>query len=1149
VARLDVRLSIRLLGEPLFRFDGAPWRYVAPPRTFPLLAIIALHRGPISRSQLASTLWPDELPEDARSNLRRHLHRLVKALPEIDIPWLLTDTFSVAWNHEAPAVVDALEFEALAAHPETAPDAIERYTGELLPDCYDEPIVAARERLKARYLQICYDGAVEARRERRFAAAAAFAERIMAIDPLREDALRLLMAVRYDAGDRSTALSLYERFVALLRAEMGIAPMPETAALRDTIVANEPLATQSADSADLELSRGNDPLPFVGRADDLSELRAAWRRAAAGNGTLVFVSGEPGIGKSRLVAELALAVDAEGGRVLSGITSKPETQPYQALVDALRRSLQLLSETDVEFVWLSALAALIPELSVMVPGLPQAPNLEAAAARTRLFEAIARCFEALSRARPVLLILEDLHWASPAGIQALEVLARRAGVLPILIVATYRPEEVEAGSALRDLRKSLQRDRRAVTISLRPLDRSDVERIVTLTPSLERAPEELAASLFVYSEGNPLFVAQLLRDFVESGALPEATSAVVSLKSVILSRVERLDPGVRAVLEVAAIIGSEFSIEIVAAVGGWQDFEVLDAIAVLAERSLVRETHRGRFDYAFSHALIWGAVYESSDPVMRRERHGRIATFMSRMTEYAESAAVGLHWERSGALDRASVAYARSARAALGVYARDAAERYAADALRLAQDDEAVFEACMTASEALARYGDVERWRGYLDRAQGVASQMKPQRRFALLESREQLARQLGETAVHERTVAEMCAIGDALGDDTFRALALEARGRMLILQGRLGEAIVAFREGLGFGEVGGDAAVCGRLRTDLVHGLARVGDVDAARAELAQQRAALADDMEPGRLLNLLLAEATMAAVADDVTEFGRVGEELLEVAKNVGNVSAQAVAHSLLGHAGHLRHDVASMREHHGRAVALLEMLDARRTLSGVLVNWGSFERVDGNLHGALALMDRASSFTEASGKDIVCSLAINRADVYLALGDTQRGYEVACQGLALARDLGETRILADALIVAGAAMTVHGEVEEGIARLDEALQVLRTGHVDGMICEPLCWIVEALLDAGRIDAANERAEELERVYLGGPVGRYPTRVCWVLARAAASRGDAAARVVWMERGGAILRAHLGKLSNDDDRAAYRAMAFNRSLESAPA
>ena len=306
-----------MFGPPRFVFDGAPWRFAGTPRCVPLLAYLAFARAPVPRALAAAAIWPDELDTDARANLRRHLHQLRTVLPPTPVPWILGDGRNVGLNPDASLHVDVVEFESAIASPATRAHAVTLYDGDVLAGYDDEWIVIERERLRARYADALIELAAERRRERDFAAAGAYAERLLGHDDLREDAARELMAVRYESGDRGAALATYERFAARLRELLGVDPMPDTVALAAAIRANVMLPSEETFET-TDVVRHWEPA-FAGRDGELATLRRAWARAARGNGTTVFVGGEAGIGKSRLVAELSAIVRAQGGRVVKFI--------------------------------------------------------------------------------------------------------------------------------------------------------------------------------------------------------------------------------------------------------------------------------------------------------------------------------------------------------------------------------------------------------------------------------------------------------------------------------------------------------------------------------------------------------------------------------------------------------------------------------------------------------------------------------------------------------------------------------------------------------------------------------------------------------------------------------------------------------------
>src|SRR5579862_8908292 len=294
------RLVLRLFGEPSMHFDGEPVRLPAPVRCVALLALLVLRGGKAwTRASLAAAIWPDDLDTDARAKLRRHLHLLQQALPKIEgVEWIDSTAGTVAWNSDAPAWIDVVAFEQQCAGDAVSrAQAIEVYRGDLMEASYDEFLFADRERLRALYVDACLEAAMSARRDRELREAIGYVERILAKDEWREDALRLAMGLRYESGDRSSALTLFERFAKRLADEMNVAPMPETLALRDAILTNAGLMELATGDADVpaESSASAAIAPFVGRAAEIERLEAAWRHAAAGRGTVLFVGGDAGI--------------------------------------------------------------------------------------------------------------------------------------------------------------------------------------------------------------------------------------------------------------------------------------------------------------------------------------------------------------------------------------------------------------------------------------------------------------------------------------------------------------------------------------------------------------------------------------------------------------------------------------------------------------------------------------------------------------------------------------------------------------------------------------------------------------------------------------------------------------------------------------
>ena len=283
-------LRVTLFGSARLSVGDAPFRFNVRPKVVPLLAYLVLHASrPVPRDELAFALWPDDTEDAARGNLRRHLHHLREALPPAPQPWFIAVADGVQWNPDAPTVVDVAEFERLMERRESRAQAVALYTSDLLTSLEEEWLLVPRERLRLHYLEALWELATDARLRRETDVAAGFLQRLLVADPWREVAVRELMTVRYESGDRAGALRLFAEFERRLREEMGADPMPETASLRRAIADGMSLPRLPA--------AHNVPSPlssFVGRVAEIAEIE---RRLAASR--IVTIVGAGGVGKTR----------------------------------------------------------------------------------------------------------------------------------------------------------------------------------------------------------------------------------------------------------------------------------------------------------------------------------------------------------------------------------------------------------------------------------------------------------------------------------------------------------------------------------------------------------------------------------------------------------------------------------------------------------------------------------------------------------------------------------------------------------------------------------------------------------------------------------------------------------------------------------
>jgi DNA-binding SARP family transcriptional activator/tetratricopeptide (TPR) repeat protein len=1115
-------------------FDGRPLKLPTPSRCVAVLAALALRRDdPPTRSTLAAAIWPDDLDSDALANLRRHLHLITRALPRIDgIEWLDTSARKIAWNERAPAWFDALAFEELASNPQRREEAIELYAGDLLADWPDEFLIADRERLRTLYLGACFDAAVSARRDSRLSDAVAHAERILAVDEWREDALRLAMTIEHESGDRAGALARFQRFVDRLDAAMGVDPMPETLALRDAILSSDPASART---------------PFVGRRAESAALESAWRHAARGRGSVVFVGGDAGVGKTRLVGEFCATVDAQGGRALYGETSNPQAYPYEPIVEALRRGISMIADAPPAAPWLSALSELLPELHARIPNIAPPKQLEAGEAQKRLFEAIERTIERLARSRPLVLVLEDLHWTHGATLQALEALAAPIAALPVTIVATYRTSAVTPGHELHALRRRLHHQRLATSIDVPPLRADEISELVAKT-SGGALDQNLSASVYRDSEGNALFATLLLRNYAETGAFPRPGTAPVDIAETILDRTSSLDASSRALLDAAATAGRTFTAGVLAGILGWDESAIFDALGALLDRGFIRTSGNSAYAYAFSHALIEAAIYSNIPAAERAERHRRIAELLESSTaaRTEKLPSIARHWKAAGDRAHAALAFAGAAEASLEVYARDDAIAYAREAIALEDDPQRRFAALSVLVKADEHYVPVERWNEDLLALESAAKELSDAERYGAIEARARYYAQTGERERERALIATMLDLAGRMRWSDRIADALCSLGSAHVGVGDFRGAIAEFERALVLAEALGDKRRTLHVRQRLILTLMRSGDVDAASRQLDILRAERTGDEPIAERMDMLWAESSVGTAKEDPVILGRVGSELLALATTIGDRETEAKAHWLLGWAAMVAGDPTAVRQEYGAAAALFEQLEQPQSLAATYTNLGVHYFEIGLFERAVEYYRRAAACAEKTGaRNLIAFAYTNIGDAQFAAGDAAGARENAARGLELAMPTADQRCIAGSLSVIGAIECGTGDTESGVDHLRAAVGIRRTLLNTDSLMEDLCRLADALQAIGKREDAASAAAELETLLAEANPRRTPPRVYATIAAIERVAGNETRAREYAAQARAIFQAQLAALPDEESRDAFRTLPHHRGLD----
>ncbi|HZZ64879.1 MAG TPA: AAA family ATPase [Candidatus Baltobacteraceae bacterium] len=1137
-------LRIHLLGQPRFFYNGGSYAFHSRPRALALLAFFLLHRGAhLTRDLVAFSLWPDDSEADARGKLRRHLHQLTSALPPAPLPYIASQEDTISWNEDVRVWLDVDEFERCIADESRWADAVELYEGDLALAVYDDWISPMRERLRREYVATLERLLYRARSRRDFAAAIAYAERILASDPWREDTLRQLASIRYESGDRAGALREIDVFAGRLADDMNIELMPETFALRALMLRGGALPDAAAQQP-FDIRRPANALPFVGRTAELDQLAESWRLAWQGHGNVLLIGGEAGIGKTRLANELALLANTQGGRVLRGTTSSPEQVPYQPIVEALRDALPLLTMVDVRPIWLAAVAALVPELALRRTDLPPLPALDAARERSRLLEGLAAVVQGLSRQRPLLVIFEDLQWAGEATLSALEYFARRVAAFPALVVATYRNEAGDAARTVQPLRRKLQLENVANHISLGGLTSAAICDLARSIAALGEDAEAIGAHVHAVSGGNPLFAVELLRESAESG-VRETSSRF--LRAMIEVRTSRVSENARKVGEVASVIGATFDADLLREISGLPEDAVLDGVSELLGRNLVREVGRVHFAFAFTHQLIASAIYQDIEPQRRSQWHRRVAAAIERLSPERDEAAgtLAYHYDNAGEPEKAASYYFASAQRSFGIYANQEALAGATRGLELARDLEQRRALLGLRERILGRLGDRQAQRADIDALDQLASDEHA--RTDVLWRRAQWARALGELTEEARYLADF-AQRTRIADDLVReAAGHRAAARNLLLRSHYTEAAQAARAALQIDRERNDAAgeveaLCLLSEIAVNHGESCAADSALADARLRAERT--------GDAVLIARVAMTSAALAIMRRDFPRALTDSTEAQRRyreIGDREGEAEAGVRVASALSFQVRFEEAAAEFAAAAAIYRSLGNRLQLAYLLFNQTGSQMQLGLLEDARASLMTAleifQAFDDTRGRAVVLT---NLSMVRLLQQQATEAKELGARALQLSREIANSVIEAAALANLGNAERELGELDAALTHMNEAIAVReRLGRPATF--EELADLALAQLKAGDQGALRTAHDIMSRAQTSGENTVWPHYCFWAAARVYHDSGDEAGAAAALQRAREHVALQLSAITDERSREAFGRLSPVRAISAA--
>jgi DNA-binding SARP family transcriptional activator len=672
-------LRISMLGPFTIRRDdeeipGAAW---GSQQTRTILKVLLTRRNHVvSTDQLIDILWPDDDPDTARNRLHVRISQLRRVLAqENPSAYILTHKGGYSFNAESDCWVDAVEFEARAQWGRHCQDcenlseaittyetACALYRGDFLEEeLYEDWTLAERERLRERFLTVLTELAECYARQGRYRRAIARCRQVLAVDACRETVYARLMLYHYHAGEQSQALHTYERCRRILADEMGVEPLPQTTILYEQLFQQnvstskhypDPVYEEHLTETPYSLSR----MPFVGREEEYTQLVASIQRSIGGKGELVLISGEAGTGKTRLVQEALGYARHRRAMVLEGRCFELESSlSYQPFAQALRSYLTAADPKhfgEIPNLWLAETMTLLPELGELFPSLsPNAP-LPPEHRRNRLFEGIAQFVTHISRQAPVVIFVDDLHWAGRPSLELLHYVVRHVAAERVLFIGTFRSEELMEGHPLNEFPRGMNKERALTQIELQPLSE---EAVTDLIVQIAHSPFEIGhftQRVYNETEGNPLFITATLQDLFERDVLrvdeegkwlfdDDALTAgrdelaiPPTIHEVIGARLARLNKASRRLLATASVIGQEFDPNTLQQVSGYADDELLEALNDLQRRRLIQEGSE-EHEYRFDHSKVREIAYANLDTPQRAILHRKVGQVLEK--QYRES--------------------------------------------------------------------------------------------------------------------------------------------------------------------------------------------------------------------------------------------------------------------------------------------------------------------------------------------------------------------------------------------------------------------------------------------------------------------------------------------------------------------------------
>lgn len=727
-------------------------------------------------------------------------------------------------------------------------------------------------------------------------------------------------------------------------------------------------------------------IELIDRVEEMRLLREATDRATNGQGGVVFLYGEAGIGKTRLAKELEGYARSRGMQVLSGrcpaLFSMDGVPPYVLWEEVIKDYLEVCTPEQLLRVIGSypiEVSKLVPELKYKLRTFPQSFPLSPENSRDRLFEAVSQFITNISREAPLLVILDDLQWTDRSSLLLLHYLARGVHKESLLLLGAYRDTHVDEKHPLSPVLKELNRERLLQSISLKRMSLDDVVEMIKRILKQDDMPRRFCELVFSKTRGNPFFVEEVIKSLKEEGVISREENRwkvkevlrihfPETIKDVVKARIGRLDDESQRILTLASFVGKDFTFEALRGATEVGEEKLVEMMDRMLETGLIEETAiRGEDTYSFADIIVRDVVYEEVSRLKRKRFHGVMGHALEKV--YAKKinehlGELALHFLESGDKEKALDYLLRAGEKAAKVYANSEAASYFQSALKLLEEKEGELQ---ERGHILEKLGDIHKLVGQHEAGMNYWNE-------AL-----QLWKQLHEK---ERAARVLRKMANALWEET--------------------------------------------------------GDTKKAKKHHDEALKILETEPEGVELANLYQDMAHMYYRTEDAAKAHSWAEKALDLAKKLNDSEAVASSYTSLG-------TIFGMTGERGKAIECLE-----KGLQIALDNnyMDTALRAYNNLAGAFPIeeyersldcLEKGFELAKKIGNiGLVSFIGNNLASSYIGMGDLNKAVSLAEESQALARKAGDNPTLSFSLNVLGSAYRILGEWDRAEQYYQEALSI---------------------------------------------------------------------------------------------------------------